>query len=120
MEDLNAASLGDVKEWFKTYYGPSNAVLTVAGDVDPATVRKKVEKYFGEIPPGPPVAHQRVWVGQDERHAPRGAGGPGSASAHLPGVEHAGIRQRRWRFSRYGERRPFHGKDIAALQAPGL
>jgi len=61
MDDLNAASLSDVKEWFNTYYGPSNAVLTVAGDVDPATVRKKVEQYFGEIPPGPPVAHQRVW-----------------------------------------------------------
>jgi zinc protease len=62
MEDLNAASLADVKEWFRTYYGPSNAVLSVAGDVDPKTVREKVEKYFGEIPPGPPVAHQRAWV----------------------------------------------------------
>jgi zinc protease len=62
MEDLNAASLNDVKEWFKTYYGPSNAVLVVAGDVDPATVRKKVETYFGEIPPGPPVSRQRVWI----------------------------------------------------------
>ncbi|MGA2269246.1 MAG: pitrilysin family protein [Bryobacteraceae bacterium] len=62
MEDLTAASLNDVKEWFKTYYGPSNAVLVVAGDVDPQTVRKKVETYFGEIPPGPPVARQRVWI----------------------------------------------------------
>jgi zinc protease len=62
MEDLNAASLNDVKEWFKTFYGPANAVLVVAGDVDPATVRKKVETYFGEIPPGPPVSRQRVWI----------------------------------------------------------
>ena len=62
MEDLTAASLNDVKEWFKTFYGPSNAVLVVAGDVDPATVRKKVETYFGEIPPGPPVSRQRVWI----------------------------------------------------------
>ena len=62
MEDLNAASLNDVKEWFKTFYGPANAVLVVAGDVDPATVRKKVETYFGEIPPGPPVSRQSVWV----------------------------------------------------------
>jgi len=61
MEDLNAASLEDVKEWFKTYYGPSNSVLVVAGDVDPQNVRQKVEKYFGEIPPGPPVARQRSW-----------------------------------------------------------
>lgn len=35
MDDLNAASLDDVKEWFKTYYGPSNAVLSIAGDVKP-------------------------------------------------------------------------------------
>src|SRR5215472_6685386 len=40
MEDLNAASLNDVKEWFQTYYGPSNSVLVVAGDVDPQVVRQ--------------------------------------------------------------------------------
>jgi zinc protease len=62
MEDLNAASLSDVKEWFQTYYGPSNSVLVVAGDVDPQVVRQKVEKYFGEIPPGPPVTRQQVWI----------------------------------------------------------
>jgi zinc protease len=62
MEDLNAASLDDVKTWFKTWYGPSNAVLVVAGDIDPQTVRQKVEKYFGEIPSGPPVKHQAAWV----------------------------------------------------------
>ncbi len=62
MEDLNAASLDDVKTWFKTWYGPSNAVLVVAGDIDPQTVRQKVEKYFGEIPSGPPVKHQQAWV----------------------------------------------------------
>ena len=62
MTDLNAASLSDVKEWFQTYYGPSNAVLVVAGDVDPQAVHQKVEKYFGEIPPGPPVTRQRAWV----------------------------------------------------------
>ncbi|MBV9506796.1 MAG: insulinase family protein, partial [Acidobacteriia bacterium] len=62
MEDLNAASLNDVKEWFKTYYGPSNAVLIVAGDVDAQTARQKVEKYFGEIPPGPPIERPRVSI----------------------------------------------------------
>ncbi len=62
MEDLNAASLNDVKEWFQTYYGPSNAVLAVSGDVDPKTVHEKVEKYFGEIPPGPPLTRPRVSV----------------------------------------------------------
>ncbi|MBA0086736.1 MAG: insulinase family protein, partial [Acidobacteria bacterium Pan2503] len=62
MTDLNAASLSDVKEWFQTSYGPSNAVLVVAGDVDPEVVHQKVEKYFGEIPPGPPVTRQRAWI----------------------------------------------------------
>jgi zinc protease len=62
MEDLSAAKLDDVKEWFKTYYGPSNAVLVIAGDIDAATARTKVEKYFGDLPPGPPVAHPSSWV----------------------------------------------------------
>jgi zinc protease len=62
MEDLNAASLDDVKEWFRTYYDPSNAVLVVAGDVKPEEAKAKVEKYFGDIPPGPPIAKQDVWV----------------------------------------------------------
>jgi len=62
MEDLNAASLADVQEWFKTYYGPSNATLVIAGDVDAKTAREKVQKYFADIPAGPPVAHQNSWV----------------------------------------------------------
>jgi zinc protease len=62
MGDLNAAAMDDVKEWFKTYYGPSNVVIVIAGDIDPKTAKEKVEKYFGSIPPGPPVAHQQVWV----------------------------------------------------------
>jgi zinc protease len=53
MEDLSAASLTDVKDWFKTYYGPSNAVLSIAGDIKPDEVLAKVKKYFGDIPPGP-------------------------------------------------------------------
>jgi zinc protease len=62
MADLNAASMDDVKEWFKTYYGPSNVVICLAGDIDAKTAKEKVEKYFGNIPPGPPVAHQEVWI----------------------------------------------------------
>jgi zinc protease len=62
MEDLNAASLDDVREWFRTYYGPSNAVLVVAGDIDPKTAREKVERYFGSFPPGPPIAKHDAWV----------------------------------------------------------
>jgi zinc protease len=62
MADLDAAKLDDVKEWFRTYYGPNNAVIVLAGDIDPATARRKVEQYFGDIPPGPPIAKQDVWI----------------------------------------------------------
>lgn len=62
MEDLNAASLEDVKTWFRTYYGPSNVVLCLAGDIDVKTAKEKVTKYFGDIAPGPPVAHQEQWI----------------------------------------------------------
>jgi predicted Zn-dependent peptidase len=50
MEDLDAASLDDVTTFFRTYYAPNNAVLSVVGDVEPARVRAWVERYFGEIP----------------------------------------------------------------------
>jgi len=62
MEDLNAASLTDVQLWFKTYYGAANAVLSIAGDVTPEVALEKVKKYFGDIPSGPPVAHQNKWI----------------------------------------------------------
>ena len=62
MEDLNAASLNDVKTWFTNYYGAANAVLVLAGDIDAATGLEKVEKYFGDIPPGPPVARYKTWI----------------------------------------------------------
>jgi zinc protease len=62
MEDLNAASLDDVKNWFKTYYGAANAVLVLAGDIDADTALKKVEKYYGSIPSGPPVARFEQWI----------------------------------------------------------
>ncbi|ANO50230.1 M16 family metallopeptidase [Woeseia oceani] len=64
MEDLNAATVEDVHEWFKTYYGPNNAVLVIAGDVNPDDVRQKVETYFGDIPPGPPLTRYQRWTVQ--------------------------------------------------------
>jgi predicted Zn-dependent peptidase len=56
MEDLNAASLEDVQEWFKTYYGPNNAVIAIAGDVEAEDMYQRVLKYFGHIPAGPTLA----------------------------------------------------------------
>ncbi len=62
MEDLDAASLDDVRHWFETYYTPSNAVLTIAGDIRPEQAREKVLRYFGDIAPGPPVSHYGSWI----------------------------------------------------------
>lgn len=62
MEDLEAASLDDVRRWFDTYYGPNNAVLVIAGDVDTEVAFAKAEKYFGDIRPGPPVTRLQEWT----------------------------------------------------------
>jgi predicted Zn-dependent peptidase len=50
LKDLEAATLKDVQDFFKTFYAPNNAVLTVVGDFDPAQARKMIEKYFSNIP----------------------------------------------------------------------
>ena len=62
MEDLDAASLKDVQDWFKTYYGPNNAVLALAGDIDLKTAKAKVTKFFGDIPAGPPLIKPERWI----------------------------------------------------------
>jgi zinc protease len=56
MADLNAATVTDVQNFFRIYYAPNNAVLTLVGDLDPAEALEKVKKYFGDIPsqPAPP------------------------------------------------------------------
>ncbi|MDB4967647.1 MAG: peptidase M16-like protein [Myxococcales bacterium] len=58
-EDLEQASLDDVKAFFKKYYAPSNASIAIAGDVDAATVKKLCEKYFGPLPSLPPPDRAR-------------------------------------------------------------
>ncbi|HZD54129.1 MAG TPA: insulinase family protein, partial [Woeseiaceae bacterium] len=52
-EDLLAATVDDVKDFFRRYYTPNNASLAIVGDLDVAQTKKLVEKYFGNIPPGP-------------------------------------------------------------------
>lgn len=54
-EDLNAAALEDVQNFFKTYYAPTNASVAIAGDFDPDETKRLIETYFGDIPPGPAV-----------------------------------------------------------------
>ena len=93
MEDLEAASLEDVRNWFKTYYGAANVVLVIAGDITPEDALARVQKYFGSIPSGPPVAHWNSWT------------------AKMPGVRHQEVSdhvpQARiyevWNVPRYGE-----------------
>src|SRR5215213_10357072 len=68
MEDLNAASLEDVKEWYRTYYGPNNAVIALAGDVTPERALELVQKYFGGIQPGPPLARTQEWIPRLDRN----------------------------------------------------
>ncbi|WP_179478516.1 pitrilysin family protein [Rhodanobacter sp. K2T2] len=62
MNDLNAASLDDVKQWFKSNYGAANTTLVLAGDITVAQAKQKAAEYFGDIPAGPPVARQQPWI----------------------------------------------------------
>ena len=67
MNDLDAATLEDVHQWFHAWYGPNNAVLVLAGDIDVETAREKVTKYFGHIPAGPAMAQPPVDPAARER-----------------------------------------------------
>jgi zinc protease len=62
MEDLDAATLEQAREWFEKYYGASNAVIALAGDITPEEALAKVERYFGWVPAGEPVAHPKTWI----------------------------------------------------------
>jgi len=62
MDDLSAASLDDVKDWFSTYYGAANAVVVIAGDITSEEAYNKALSYFGDIPSGPPVSHGEEWI----------------------------------------------------------
>ena len=62
LEDLNAASVEDVHEWFKTKYGAANATIVISGDIEAQNAKQLVEKYFGHIDAGPPQTKQSKWV----------------------------------------------------------
>jgi zinc protease len=80
-EDLAAATLEDVKEFFRRWYGPNNATLAIAGDIDPAETRALVEKWFGPIPSSPtpersypqpkPLTREKRITQQDDVQLPR-------------------------------------------------
>ena len=67
MPDLNAATLDDVKTWFRSWYGPNNAVLVLAGDIDARTAREKVARYFGDIPASATLADMATSIPRREK-----------------------------------------------------
>jgi zinc protease len=77
MADLDAASLDDVKQWFRDYYGSANTTVVLAGDITPEVARAKMQKFFGDIPAGPPVPRQQAWV------APRNDSTRGTQEDHV-------------------------------------
>jgi len=62
MEDLNAATPEDIQNWYKQYYGPNNAVLSLAGDITPEKGLELVKKYYEGIAPVPPISRMESWV----------------------------------------------------------
>jgi zinc protease len=94
MADLTAAQLEDVKDFFRRYYAPNNAVLTLTGDFDPAEARKLIEKYFGSIPRGPAIERPSIAARRGTAEARETLEG----SVQLPRV------YRMYRMPRYGER----------------
>ena len=62
MEDLDAATVEDAQDWFEKYYGASNAFLVLSGNIDIATAKEKVGRYFGKARPGKPLVKQRQWI----------------------------------------------------------
>ncbi|MCC4603059.1 M16 family metallopeptidase [Xanthomonas campestris] len=87
MDDLNKASLDDVKAWFAQYYGASNAVLVIAGDVDLATAKQKAAHYFADVPAGTPASHMQRWLPdfpQIKRDYVQGTGAAGGLRRSWP------------------------------------
>jgi len=60
MKDLDAAKLDEFKQFFKQFYVPNNAVLSIAGDIDVAKTKKLIDAYFGDIPKGAPVVYKKI------------------------------------------------------------
>ena len=70
-KDLKTVTLPDIKKWFESFYGASNAVLVISGDVTPDIAKEKVQTYFGHLGSGPAVSTPKVWVptlDNDQRH----------------------------------------------------
>src|SRR6266571_2021209 len=116
-EDLDAASLPDVEKFYETYYGPNNAVMALVGDLQPAEVFAKVEKYFGALPsrPVPPPPDVSEGLNTAERKLVQT-----DALARVPGgLQDAGPRQPRPRAGRGPRRSAPEWRGLTALSGPG-
>ena len=103
MKDLDAASMSDVQEWFKTYYGPNNVTVVIAGDVTPEVAKEKAEKYYGDIPAGPPIAKQEVWIAKRTgTHRGWVQDRVPARAASIEHMERPGIWSARGGFARFG------------------
>ena len=105
MADLTAAELEDVKQFFRRYYAPNNAVLTITGDFDPAEARALVERYFGSIPAGPPI----------ERPTPEIRRGAGEARETLQAPVQLPRVYRAYRIPRFGDPGWFAGALLTSI-----
>ena len=120
MDDLTAASYDDTVEFFKRYYAPSNASLVVAGDIDTATARRLVEKWFSDVKAGPrpePTTIPGVAltdVSAQDDHRSRAA-----AADHHRLADAAAVRAGRRR-ARRARRRARRRPELTALQTPRL
>ena len=99
MEDLNAASLDDVMSFFRTWYAPNNAVLSIVGDVDEEEAHSAAARYFGPIPANrdirqPEPTPTKPVIGEEVRHrrARQRAADACAFRLPLPGVRNARVR----------------------------
>ena len=112
MEDIAAATLDEVRAFFRTYYAPNNAVLTLAGDFEPAAALDRVEAWFGEIPAGPPLPP-----------LPAAVGAPPPLRGERRAVIEDDVRLARiymgWRTPAFGQRLWYAADLLAAVLAAG-
>ncbi len=120
MEDLSAATLDDVKEFFRQYYSTSNLSLVIAGDFDPAEAKKLVEKYFGDLPPGPPLDRPARSIADPRRRARRRSERPGLARARVHRLADAGVLLRRRRGAGHRGARAHRRPVVPPEQGPRL
>ena len=114
------AKLDDVKEWFQTYYGPANAVLVIAGDIDAARRRRRrSSSTSATFPPGPPIARQEHLDRQAHRQPARHDAGPRAAGAHLQGLERPRVGLGGRRLSRRSRRRVLGTRQVVPAATSG-